>query len=487
MVSNPSPHLQRRLGLWSAVAVVVGSTIGSGIFRSPSAIAEQVPAPIPMLFVWVVAGLFALCGALTLAEVGGAFPYSGGIYVFLREAYGRLTAFLFGWAQLVLIRPAAQGAVALVFAEYALRLKGYTGDHPDFARYTTYLAIAAMIVVAAANYRGVVWGATVQNLTTLAKTGGLLALVALAYVMALPDAGSHFLPQAAPSSLTFSAFGLALVSALWAYDGWGDVVYVGGEVANPRRNVPRAIVLGTSIIIVVYLLANVAYLSVLPSSQIAESPQIAVDVMTELIGPSGVVFIVATVMLSTFGTLNGSLLTAPRIFYALAEDGLFFKPIAAVHPRFHTPHISIILTLMIGLVYVSIGRFEELTGAFVIAGLPFYGLAVGSVFLFRRRARQAPATEGPADSSGPEPELPSGAPESAAEAALPDRLPYYAPVRTPLYPFVPLVFILSTVMLLANALMDESSRMPTLLTLGLVVVGAPIYFLTVGRRTTGCR
>ncbi len=457
--TNGSPGLARQIGFWSAVAVVVGSTIGSGIFRSPAGIAEKVPDPLAMLLVWAVAGLFVLCGALTMAELGGAYPHAGGLYVILREAYGRMAAFLFGWAQLVLIRPAAQGAVALVFAEYALRLKGWTPESTEFNRWATYMAIGAMIVVASANYRGVRLGAGVQNLTTLAKTGGLLVLVALALVMALPEGTGNFSPAPTQTGLTFSAFGLALVSVLWAYDGWADVSYVGGEVVDARRNVPRAILTGTAIIIGVYLLANVAYLAVFSTTEIATSQQVAADVMQRLIGAPGLVFIVATVMISTFGTLNGSLLTAPRIFYAMAEDKLFFRPVARVHPRFRTPHVSIVLTAILSVVFVSIGRFESLTDTFVIALVPFYGLSVGAVFVLRsRQARRS------------------------RDGEVGGRLEYDPPVRTPLYPLVPLVFIASTVILLANSLWDATSRLPTQITLAAVLVGAPVYFLTVGRR-----
>ncbi|MCB8933319.1 MAG: amino acid permease [Fimbriimonadaceae bacterium] len=469
-----SPHLQRQIGFWSAVAVVVGSTIGSGIFGSPAGIAEKMPGPLPMLSVWVVGGLFALCGALTLAEVGGAFPYAGGLYVFLREAYGRPMGFLFGWAQLLLIRPAALGAVAVIFGEYALRLGGLDPDSAEFARYATYAAIGALVVVAFANVRGVRWGTGIQNVTTILKTGGLMALVVLAFARGLPGNTAHFTPAVPAGSFSFAPFGLALVSVLWAFDGWSDSTYVSGEIADPRRNVPRSIFLGTAIIIAVYLLANLAYLSVLSVGEIAASKQVAADVMQGLVGPAGLAFIVATVMLSTFGTLNGSMLTAPRIFYAMAEDKLFFPAVARVHPRYHTPYVSVVLTAAIGIVFVSIGSFAQLADAFVTAMVPFYALAVGSVFVFRARAKRGAAT--------PPGELPPTAAESGEEAAVPDHPHYDPPVRTPLYPFVPALFILSTLMLLANAVMDGASRWPTLGTFAAILVGLPVYWATAGRK-----
>src|SRR6185437_9010702 len=242
--------LRRQLGLFSTVAVLVGSTIGSGIFRSPAGIAQKLPGPLPLILVWVTGGCFALCGALTLAEIAGALPATGGIYVFLREAWGRLPAFLFGWAEFAIIRAAALGAISTTFAEYLLRVLGH---NPAVAPYDAYV-----------HYIGLRWGSLVQNLTTLAKYGGLLFIVLLALALGLPHTGGHFTPAVPTGSISVSAFGLALVSVLWAYDGWEDVTFVAGEVQDPRRNLPRGIIIGTIAVIAIYALANLAYLAVLP-------------------------------------------------------------------------------------------------------------------------------------------------------------------------------------------------------------------------------
>jgi amino acid transporter len=476
-LNSQEPHLTRKLGAVSAIAVVVGSTIGSGIFRSPSGIADKLPTPGPMLAAWVFGGIFALCGALTLMEVGGAFPYAGGLYVFIREAYGRLAAFLFGWAQLVLIRPVSIAAVAIVFGEYAMRLTGGDPDSPAFAQSATMLAIGAIVIVGAINYRGVTWGSAVQVATTIAKCTGLLVLIVLAFTIGLPRTGGHFLPAFTEGSFTVSAFGLALVSVLWAFDGWSDVTYVGGEVKDPRKNLPKAILWGTLIITAFYLLANLAYLSVFSIGEIKGSKQVAADVMQTLIGPFGVVFIVATVMISTFGTLNGSMLTSPRVFFALAEDKLFFSAVAKVHPKFETPYVSTIMTCGLGVIYVSIAQFGDLADAFVTAMVPFYCLAVGSIFVFRSREM----TSGRIEQMSSTESLHSDAPETVEESAVPNRPPYDPPVRTPLYPIVPALFVLSTIMLLVNALVDAGSRKLTLAVLGGILVGIPIYFCTVGK------
>ncbi|HEY7877537.1 MAG TPA: amino acid permease, partial [Gemmatimonadaceae bacterium] len=315
-----SSQLPRRLGLFSTVAVLVGSTIGSGIFRSPAGIAQRLPGPIPLLAAWVTGGVFALCGALTLAELAGAFPRTGGLYVFLREAWGRLPAFLFGWAELLIIRAAALGAISTTFAEYFLRVLGYNTTVAPYDAYVHYVAAVAIALTATFNYVGLRWGSLVQNVTTIAKYGGLLFIVLLALALGLPHTGGYFTPAVPQGSFTLSAFGLALVSVLWAYDGWEDVTFVGGEVANPRRNLPMGIIIGTLAVIAIYALANIAYLAVLPVGQISRSPLVAADVAEKIMGAPGVVFVALTVMISAFGTLNGSILTAPRIFFAMADD-----------------------------------------------------------------------------------------------------------------------------------------------------------------------
>jgi APA family basic amino acid/polyamine antiporter len=442
----PQQSLQRRLGLWSAVAVLVGSTIGSGIFRSPAGVADKLPGPLPMMAVWVAGGLFALCGALALAELSGAFPETGGAYVFIREGFGRLPAFLFGWAELTLIRAASLGAISTTFSEYFLRVLGFNPSVEPYATYVHYVAAVAIALTATFNYVGVKWSSLVLNVTTLAKYGGLLFIIVLAIAFGLPSTGGHFTPAVPEGSFHIAAFGLALVSVLWAFDGWADLSFVSGEVKDPRRTLPRAIIIGTLAVIVIYLLANIAYLAVMSVEEIRHSKLVAADVAQRLVGAPGVIFVACTVMLSTFGTLNATLLTAPRIFFAMADDGLFFRRVAAVHPRYGTPYVSILLTTGLGIVFVLVRDFEHLADTFVTAVVPFYALAVASIFVLRKR---------------------------------PD---YDPPFRAPLYPIVPALFILATLFLLGNAIIDPTSRWGTLAVLGAILVGIPVYYLTVGRR-----
>ena len=450
-MSPPATSLTRQLGLWSAVAVLVGSTIGSGIFRSPAGVTDKLPGPLPLMSVWVAGGLFALCGALTLAELSGELPATGGVYVFIREGWGRLPAFLFGWAELVLIRAASLGAISTTFSEYFLRVLGFDPSVAPYSDWVHYVAAVAIVLTATFNYVGVRTSSLVVNLTTLAKYGGLLFIILLALAIGLPRTGGHFTPATPPGSFHVAAFGLALVSVLWAFDGWADLSFVSGEVRDPRRVLPRAIIIGTVAVIAIYLLANVAYLAVMPVEEIRRSKLVAADVAQRLIGAPGVVFVATTVMLSTFGTLNATLLTAPRVFFAMADDGLFFRRVASVHPRFGTPYVSILLATSLGVVFVLLRTFEQLADIFVTAIVPFYALAVASIFVLRRRAGYAP------------------------------------PFRTPGYPVVPALFILATLFLLGNAILDPSSRWGTLGVLGVIVLGIPVYLMTVGRVAGGRR
>ncbi|HEY2807093.1 MAG TPA: amino acid permease [Gemmatimonadales bacterium] len=428
-------RLPRRLGLLSAIAVVIGSTIGSGIYRTPARIAEAVPAPGWMLGVWVLGGLLALCGALTYAELGGMFPRSGGVFVYIKEGFGRMPAFLFGWTELVVIRASALGAIATVFAEYLLRSLGY--DPRVYADAVHYVAAGAIAVTGICNYIGVDWSALLLNVTTWVRYFALLALVFLAFLLGHGDT-THFVQ--ADGVVHFEPFVASLVAVLWAYDGWGDVSFVGGEVANPERNLPRAFIIGTLGVIAIYLLVNVAYLYLLPISLERHSPLVAADAAQLIMGRAGVAAIGVVVVISTFGTLAGSMLTGPRIFFAMADAGLFFKGIAAVHPRFKTPSRAITLAAILAIAYVLVRRFEGLSDTFVLAIWPFYALAAASVMVLRRR----------------DPERPR-------------------PVRTLGYPLPPLIFILSAILILAIA--TKASPRDPIIAFSVILTGIPAFLV----------
>jgi amino acid transporter len=443
---DPAPALARRIGLWSAVAVVIGSTIGSGIFRSPAGIADKLPGPLPMLAVWAAGGIFALSGALTLAEVASALPETGGLYVFCRDGWGRLAGFLFGWGQFSMIRAASLGAISITFAEYFFRVTGQNPQAPGKVMAVRWFAAFAIALTAGFNVVGVRFAANVSNATVLAKYGALVFIVGVALVLGLPATGGHFTPAAPAGSFTMAAFGLALVSTLWAFDGWADLAYNAGEVKDPQRNLPRALVGGTLLVVAIYLAANVAYLAVLPIEKIRVSKLVAADAAEAVLGTVGAAFVSVTVMVSTFGTLNTVLFTSPRVFFAMAADRLFFRAVASVHPRFGTPWVSISMTAGLGILFVLSRSFEQLADVFVTAFLPFYALAVASIFRLRGKPGYAPS------------------------------------FRVPLYPVLPLVFIASVLYLLGNAIAAPESRWSTLAVLGVVAGGIPVYYLTVGRK-----
>jgi amino acid transporter len=435
-------QLVRRLGLWSSVGIVIGITIGSGIFRTPAGIATRVPDPLLMLGVWVLGGAVTLCGALSVAELAGSLPHSGGLYVFLREGWGRLSGFLFGWAELILIRASAVGAIASVFGEYFLRSIGIDPMvHPMAA---DYLSAGAIVFAAAVNILGVQFGALIAGLSTITKFGALSVMVVTAFLLggASGASAANFTAPGAP--VQAGLFGLALISVLWAYDGFADLSFASGEVKDPQRNLPRALIIGNLLILGIYLLANLAYLYVTPIERLARSPLIAADTMLALFGQAGVAIVSTVVMISTFGSLNGTMLASPRIFFAVADDGLFPAAIARVHPRYRTPYVAIALAAALGIALVLTQTFEQLTDTFVLAIWPFYLLGVAAIYRLRR-AR---------------PDLPR-------------------PYRVVGYPVVPAIFILGAIYLLTNALVSDFLR--TAMVFGIVLAGIPVYYLIAGR------
>jgi basic amino acid/polyamine antiporter, APA family len=443
MTHFPDPwgeRLHRRLGLWSAVAVLVGSTIGSGIFRTPASVAQRVDDVPLFLLAWVLGGVVAVCGALTYAELAAAFPRSGGIYVFIREAFGPLPAFLFGWAELLIIRPGAYGAIGITASAYALRTIGLD-PAAGFAglpvRGDQALGAVFIVIVAAVNYQGIRRGAVLQNLSTAFKVGALAALVLLGFAIGEGMGVGPMLAQRAAVSV--SPFLLAMVSILWAYDGWADLAFVGGEVRDPQRTLPRALVIGTSIVVVLYLAANVVYLYLLPITRMKQAELVAADVAQLLIGPAGIVAVSAAVAVSTFGTLNGSMMTAPRIFFAMADDGLFPKAIARVDEKTGAPTAAILLAAVLGVIFVLIRTFTELADQFVIGIWPFYALAVAAVFVLRRKR----------------PDL-------------------ERPYRTIGYPVVPLLFLCASLFLLGNYLVSQPAAFA--LDIGVILTGVPAYY-----------
>lgn len=438
-------RLPRHLGLWSAIAVLVGTTIGSGIFRVPASVAARLEEPGVVLFAWVLGGLITLAGALTIAELAAALPRSGGIFAYIHEAFGNLPAFLFGWAELCVIRASAIGAIATIFAEYL----GYfvrLGAEPVGRAFLLGLPVSDVQLVAAVailgigllNYLGMKNAAGVMNVVTVLKYGALAGLAGLAFSGGRGSA-SNFQPLWT-GAVGVSALSTALISILWAYDGWSNLSFVGGEVKNPTRNLPLALALGTGSIVAVYVAVNLAYIYLVPLPEMAESRLVAATAAERipLLGGFGASAISAVVMLSCFGSLNGSVMTGPRILFAMADRGLFFRGIARVSPRFQSPSVAIWLATALGVAYVLLNDFQALADSFILGTWPFYALAVAAVFVFRRRR----------------PDL-------------------ERPYRTWGYPVVPILFLVASLGLVVNAFLADPRG--TGITFAIILSGLPVY------------
>ena len=432
-LSPGTDSLPRRLGFWTALAVVVGDVVGSAIFRVPSDVAGAVPSVGGIMAVWVLGGIITLCGALSLAELSAAMPRAGGGFVFLREAFGPGVAFLYGWT-ILLAEPAGAAAVALVFAEYLGRIVPLT---PLAVR---VIAAAIIILIAGTGYRSV-WGAgVIARLSTGAKIAAVLSLVVAGFLWGDSNAGALGPGAPAPAAPLWGGVGLGLVTVLWAYTGWHDVSLIAGEVRDPGRVLPRALALGMAIVILVYAALNAAFLYVLPLDVLQRSPQVASETMVRLVGPGGAAAVAVMVMISVLGALNGTTLVNPRVSYAMAREGLLFRALGRVHPRWHTPHVSIAVFALLALVFVWTRSFEQLIEAFVLGVWPFLALAVAAVMVLRQR----------------NPEL-------------------ARPYRTPGYPWVPLVFFVGVFVIVISALVQHP--ITTLAGIGLTLLGVPLYLL----------
>jgi len=443
----PERSLPRVLGPLSIVGIVVGTMIGSGIFIVPSSVAADLGSPPLMLAAWAVGGLLSFFGALSLSELGAAFPQAGGMYVYLREAYGPLIAFLFGWTLFLIIDAGSMATLAVAFSSKYLPY--FVGLSPAA---TKAIAVGVIFVLAAVNIRGVTWGALVQNLFTVIKFAALIVLIGGVFAFAKGSAAHFTAPPSGPAggagAGTLGAFGVALVGVLWAFKGWEVSTFSAGEIRNPEKNLPLGIFAGTLIVILLYLGANLAYLYAFPVQDVAKSTRIASDVMAFAVGPAGGTFIALAILFSITGACNGHLLTGPRVYYAMARDGVFFKSVARLHPRFLTPHVSLIaVSLWAALLCVS-GTFEQLY-TYVVFGLwVFFGLTVGAVMILRRKR----------------PDLPR-------------------PYRTWGYPVTPLLFVLAALVLSINSLVAKFGNNVAGLAIILLGIPAFLYWRRRGART----
>jgi basic amino acid/polyamine antiporter, APA family len=426
--------LPRVLGFTSVVGILVGTVIGSGIFVAPNRIATLVESPQLILAVWAVGGVLSFFGALAFAELGAAFPQAGGMYVYLREAYGPLVAFLFGWTLFFVID---SGAIATLSVAFSARyLPYFLPLSPAGSKAVAATLIALLVAV---NILGVRYGAALQNVLMFIKFGAIVSVSLVVFGMAQGNA-AHFV-EPAPGAWTGSLvgnFGAALVLSLWAYKGWEAVTFSSGEIRNPQRNMPLGLLAGTAVVVLLYLSTNLAYLYVFPAGEISKSSRIAADTMNAVVGPIGASLIAGVILCSITGAANGNVLTAPRVFFAMARDGLFFRKFADLHPTLLTPHVSIVATGAWAAVLSVTGTFEQLATYVVFGQWIFFGLTVAAVIVLRRRR----------------PDLPR-------------------PYRTWGYPVTPVVFILASLYISVSTLVTQPVN--AVAGIGIIAAGIPAY------------
>lgn len=445
------PALKRALGVWATAAVVIGTVIGSGIFLVPTEMVKAVGSPGMVFFVWIFGGILSLLGALTYAELSAALPDAGGEYVYLNAAYGPLFGFIYGWTQTWVAKSASIATLATGFYTYmadffpGLRSVIYTialpigpGGGPLEIRTGQLVAIATILFLSGVNYLGVRVGGEVQVALTALK----IALIAAIIVIGLLSGYSHVsnLAIGMPAETGgIAGFFAALVAALWAYDGWNNAGMLGSEIANPQRSLPRALIGGTLATIAIYLLANLAYFSVLTGAEVGASERVAAEMMRRILGLPGGAAVSAAAMISIFAALNGSILSGSRIPYAVARQGYFFESLSRVHPRFHTPANSILLLGAWSSVLLLSGQYKQLYTLVIFPSWILYGMAAASVIVLRRK----------------HPEL-------------------IRPFRVPGYPWVPLAFVLVAIALSFSTL--QTSPRESGMGLTIIIVGLPFYF-----------
>jgi APA family basic amino acid/polyamine antiporter len=426
-------ELKKDLRLYGLTMVAIGSCIGSGIFLTPSQIAGYLPSPLWILLVWALGGVITLTGALTFAELGSMFPQAGGVYVYLKEAYGELFGFLYGWAYLLVITSGANAALSIACAYYLAFI------FPLNQTGIKITAVVALIVVTAVNIFRVRAAEVFTNVFTGLKLLGVAAVIVIGIFWGKARADLfHTDTASSPGSLA-TAFGLALIGVLWSYGGWQHATFVAGEARDARRTIPRAMIIGALVVAVVYLLTNVAYLFLLPVDAIAASNSLAADAISTIL-PFGGIMIALLIAISTFGTLGIYTLSAPRIYYAMSRDGLFFKKLAWVHPRFRTPVYAILVQSAWAVVPLLFwGTFEDLITYVVFTDWIFFGLTAGGIFIFRRKLKDHPR-----------------------------------PYKTLGYPVVPLIFISITFLFVLNSLLERPLH--AWAGLILMVLALPVFF-----------
>ena len=458
---STKPQLLRALGLREGIAIHMGVIIGSGIFLVPATIAGHLHAMGPIMLVWIVAGMLTLFGALTMAELSAVLPQAGGPYVYLRQSFGRIWGFLFSWNDYFINKAGSAAAIAVAFATFLGYFVPALNPEAAFFRYEWSLfghplhfaigwvqivAMTTIAIVTFVNVRGVKFGGWVMNIFTIAKVVALVGLI-LAVVFSGKGSSSNFLPWWPDSwsgELT-AAFGLAMISALWAYDGWIDVTLTAGEFKNPQRNVPLSLLIGTLAIIALYLGANLAYAYAVPIGVMPGSPRIAADVAEAVLGPVGASLVVVGILCSTFGSTNGMLLSGPRSIYAAGADGTFAKSFGRVHPRYHSPSVAIVTLGVWGMILTLSGTYDQITSYVVFGSWFFYALTALSVIVLRRKMPNA-----------------------------------NRPYKAWAYPYATLLFVAIATWFIVNTFLEDTRN--AIIGIVLLLISLPFYFYWAKRR-----
>ena len=438
-------ELVRTLRLRDLFLLFIGSVIGSGIFRTPGPILRQVGGSVGIaMLVWVVGGLLSLLGALTYAELAASNPEAGGLYCYIRDGFGRLAAFLYGWCLFLVIASGSVAALARAFSEYFARVV------PVSPLMQTFVAVVVIAIVTAVNVWGTRQSSDLQNWTTLVKAGVIVIMSAV--LLSLGHHAREVVPALGATqhgATLFSSFGLAMIAVLWAYEGWQFGTYSAGEVIDPQKAFPRAFLMGSLVLVGLYLLAIAAYLFALGPAATAASDTIAATSVTAVLGSWAGKIVALTILISTFSAANSVILTAPRVFYAMAKDNLFFKKLAVVHVTLRTPVFAIVALGVWSAVLVcagELGQFQKLIEGVIFIGWIFYGLGAAAIFPIRR-----------ANGSKP--------------------LPY----RVPGYPWTPILFVLAAAAIVGNAVLaafhDPDQFRNLKFAIALLVIGLPVYLV----------
>jgi len=423
--------LKRTLGSRDLTLLVVGNVIGSGIFLVPAAVMRQSGESVPIaMLVWLVGGVLSLLGALSYAELGSMDPEAGGLYAYIRDAFGPFPAFLYGWTLFFVIGAGTIAALVVAAANYMTQLTPLTAVGKQI------MAVTLIVIMAVINVRGTRESTAVQNLTTAIKVLAILVMSGLLIVRG--DGGSASAVVSSVEAVSVTGVGLSVIAVLWAYEGWQYVTFVAGEAQNPQRTIPRALVMGTVVLISIYLIANVAYVSALGTTRMAASEAVAGEAVTQVLGPSAGKLITIAIILSMYSAAHATVITVPRVYFAMARDGVFFTQLARIHPRFGTPAVAIVASCAWAAVLAMSGTFDQLLTYVVFIGWIFYALGAAAVIALRRSRPLAAR-----------------------------------PFRVPGYPLTPALFVLAAAAIVINTVYSQPGQ--AAIGIGMVLLGAPAY------------